>query len=374
MKVLIIGGYAPSLVNFRGHLIACLVERGHEVHAAAPGLLDEPAITDRLRQMGSEVHDVALQRTGMNPARDMLSLWSLVALMRRIRPDVVLAYTVKPVIWGMLAAAVTRVRRRFALITGVGYAFTGEMSGRRRYANWIATTLYRLALSNASKVLFQNEDDADLFRSLGILSGGKDVAIMNGSGVDIDRFAPAPLPSGPPSFVLIARLLNAKGIREFAEAAEQVRKSHRDAAFHLVGPTDPSPDGIPRGELQRWIESGAIVWHGEAEDVRPYIAASKVYVLPSYREGTPRSVLEAMAMGRPIITTDVPGCRETVVDGVNGFLVPARSPDALAAAMIRFIEAPGLAERMAAESRVIAERKYDVRVVNAAMLEEMGLA
>jgi glycosyltransferase involved in cell wall biosynthesis len=173
--------------------------------------------------------------------------------------------------------------------------------------------------------------------------------------------------------LLIARLLGDKGIREYAQAAQRIRAIHQDVRFSLVGWIDENPDAITQAELDAWTVAGDLVYLGRLEDIRPAIAACSVYVLPSYREGTPRTVLEAMAMGRPIITTDAPGCRETVIDGDNGFLVPVRSVDALVEAMQRFVQDPGLAARMGQRSRQLAEEKYDVHKVNAVMLKEMGL-
>jgi glycosyltransferase involved in cell wall biosynthesis len=197
--------------------------------------------------------------------------------------------------------------------------------------------------------------------------------VVNGSGVDLAHFSPSPLPSGPIRFVMVARLLSAKGIREYAAAASVVRQKHPDVEFDLVGGTDTNPDSISASELEGWTRARILNWLGQIPDVRPAIARSHVYVLPSYGEGTPRSTLEAMAMGRPIITADAPGCRETVKHGVNGFLVPPRSIDALAHAMARFIDQPALIQSMGAQSRILAVQKYDVHEVNALMLREMEL-
>jgi glycosyltransferase involved in cell wall biosynthesis len=202
----------------------------------------------------------------------------------------------------------------------------------------MASALYRLALGKADKVLFQNPDDLATFRSLRLLPGRVPTAIINGSGIDIDHFRPAPLPVEP-SFLMIARLLGDKGIREFAAAAAGVKKRYPAVPVRLVGFLDQTPDSISQSELDAIIASG-VEFLGKMDDVRPAIAGCSVYVLPSYREGTPRSVLEAMAMGRAIITTDAPGCRETVVDGQNGCLVPVKNSEALEAAMVRFIENP----------------------------------
>jgi glycosyltransferase involved in cell wall biosynthesis len=374
MKVLIIGGYSPSLVNFRGHLLHSMIRAGHEVHAAAPELLVDERTSGVLREMGVEPHDMPIRRTGLNPVADLHAAVKMMRLMRRLRPDAVLAYTAKPVIWSLLTAAWAGVPRRFALITGLGYAFAEQPTGKRAVVGRVVRVLYRLALSRASKVFFQNTDDAQLFAQLGLLQPGTPRAVVSGSGVDLDKFSIQPLPDGALTFLLIARLLGDKGIREYIAAAADVSSRYPDVRFELVGPRDESPDGITARELNALLASGKVRWHGETEDVRPFIARCHVFVLPSYREGTPRTVLEAMALGRPIITTDAPGCRETVEDGTNGFLVEPRSPAAVAAAMLRFIETPAILSGMGRESRRMVEARYDVRVVSREMLREMSLA
>ena len=309
----------------------------------------------------------------MNPVADFVMAVSLFRLMRKIRPDVVLSYTIKPVIWGTLAAWIARVPKRYALITGLGYAFTGKATGKRLIIQRIARWLYKCALARATKVFFQNPDDAALFKNLGLVPGHVPIVVVNGSGVDTAHFAPVPLPKGPMSFLLIARLLGDKGIREYVQAASIIRRNHPTVRFDLVGGLDTNPDTIALAEVERWHALGDIIWHGPLDDVRPAIAAAHVYVLPSYREGTPRTVLEAMSMGRAVITTDAPGCRETVVEGINGFLVPVRDGVALANTMKRFIDRQDLVVEMGLTSRRIAEDKYDVHKVNAVMLAEMGL-
>lgn len=366
-----IAGYAPSLQGFRGPLIAALQARGLQVHVAAPDLPAGTSLRQALEAQGLVVHHIPLQRAGQNPLADLRSLWALWRLMRRVRPAYVLGYTIKPVIYGTLAAWLARVPRRFALITGLGYAFTAQRARSR--LGRLVQRLYVLALARAHGVFFQNPDDAALFGRLGLLAPDAAVCVVNGSGVDVAAFAPAPLPAGGPHFLLIARLLGDKGVREYAQAAAQVRAQHPAARFALVGWIDDNPDAIAQHELDAWMASGTIEYAGRLQDVRPAVAACSVYVLPSYREGTPRTNLEAMAMGRAIITTDAPGCRETVVDGDNGFLVPVKSADALAQAMLRFAQSPALASRMGLRSRQLAEEKYDVHKVNAVMLQAMGL-
>lgn len=320
---------------------------------------------------GATVHDIPLRRTGTNPLADAASLVALVRLIRKLRPDVTLPYTIKPVVYGTLAAWLAGVPRRFALVTGLGYAFTGERQGPVKR---IISLLYRFALAKAHKVFFQNPDDERLFRHIGLLPSRVRSVVVNGSGIDIESHRVQPLPAGTPTYLMIGRLLGDKGVREYAQAAARVKQRHPNARFLLVGWIDANPDAIAPDELDGWRQEGVIEFLGKLDDVRPAIAASTVYVLPSYREGTPRTVLEAMAMGRPIITTDAPGCRETVIDGENGYLVPVKSVDALADAMLRFIDDPGLAPRMGKRSREIAEDKYDVHKINAVMLREMGIA
>lgn len=372
MKFLVVAGFAESLVGFRGPLIAALQKRDLQVHVAAPELTPGCAIRLQLEAQGLVVHCISMQRVGTNPFADLRALLSLFLLMRKIKPLWVLGYTVKPVIYGSLAAWLAGVSSRFALITGLGYAFQGD--GQRGRLQQLVQRLYALALGKVHKVFFQNPDDEALFRKRGILSAGTPSYVVNGSGVDVANFNVAPLPVGPVRFVLIARLLGDKGVREYARAARRIRDRNPEVEFALVGWIDSNPDAIEKCELDAWIAEGTLSYLGRLSDVRPAIAESSVYVLPSYREGTPRTVLEAMAMGRPVITTDAPGCRETVVDGDNGFLVPVKSVDALEQAMLKFIENPELVLQMGRRARQVAEEKYDVRKVNAVMLREMGIA
>lgn len=373
MKILVIASQASSIINFRGPLLTALMVAGNNVSVAAPTLLPESPTAKTLQKMGISTHNFLLARTGMNPFADFAVAVSLFQLMRKTQPDAVLSYTIKPVIWGTLAAWLAGVPNRYALITGLGYAFTGQASGKRLIIQRIARWLYKLALARATKVFFQNPDDAALFKQLGLVPAHVPIVVVNGSGVDTTHFVPAHLPNSPFTFLLIARLLGDKGIREYVQSARIIRQTHPDTRFDLVGGLDTNPDAIALSEVESWHAAGDIVWHGPLTDVRPALAAAHVYVLPSYREGTPRTVLEAMAMGRAIITTDAPGCRETVVEGENGFLVPVADALSLAAAIKRFIDQPDLVATMGQKSQQIAKAKYDVHKVNAVMLSEMGL-
>ncbi|HET9031773.1 MAG TPA: glycosyltransferase family 4 protein [Dokdonella sp.] len=370
MKILIIAGFADSIITFRGDLIRAMQAQGCEVHVAAPEVASSPRTQGTLAAMGVQLHEIPLARTGTNPFADIRLSWRLFRLMRNLRPDMVLGYTIKPAVYGSIAAWLARVPRRYVLMTGLGYAFT---NGRGGLLPLLIRSLYAFAIGRTHKVFFQNGDDQKLFRSLNMLPDRVGSVVINGSGVDTDHYVPVPLPSTTVNFLMIGRLLGDKGVREYVAAAKTVKARYPQVRFRLVGWIDSNPDAISQSELDAWIASGVIEFGGKLDDVRPAIADCTTYVLPSYREGTPRTVLEAMAMGRPIITTDAPGCRETTVDGDNGFLVPVGSEDALVQAMLRFVEVPELATQMGQRSRMIAEEKYDVRKVNAIMLREMGI-
>lgn len=378
MKFLIIASHPVSVLKFRGHLIQALKNKGYEVHIAAPLFESYPEIVIKLQSLGYNIHDVSMQRTGTNPLADAKTLKSLYTLMRDIKPTYVLAYTIKPVIYGTLAAWAANVPHRFALITGLGYAFQQvEETGKRSYFQKIIHELYRQALSKTDKVFFQNPDDLNLFKQLKLTNNKTPTAIVNGSGVDTSEYniTPLPISNKQPEirFLLIARLLADKGIREYANAAKIIKNKYPEINFDLVGLIDSNPTAISQQELDEWVDEGLLNFWGRLDDVRPAIAASSIYVLPSYREGTPRTVLEAMSMGRPIITTDAPGCRETVVDSYNGYLVPVKSVDGLVKAMQEFILNPDLISTMGNASRKIAEDKFDVHSVNNVMINEMNL-
>jgi glycosyltransferase involved in cell wall biosynthesis len=232
--------------------------------------------------------------------------------------------------------------------------------------------MYRTALKPCRTVFFQNPDDRRTFVDGGLVDQKK-ALLISGSGVNLDRFASAPVPPGPPVFLLVARLVHEKGIADFAEAARMLKAKFPEARCQVAGYFDGHPRSLSRAQMDRWVADGALEFLGQTEDVRPHLRGCTVYCLPSYGEGTPRTVLEALATGRAVITTDVPGCRETVSDGDNGWLVPVRDPAALADAMERFCREPPLAGRMGRRSRALAEQKFDVHQVNRVILEGMGL-
>ena len=378
MKFLMISSFLPSVLNFRGKLLEAIQAKGYEIHIMVPELVNFQEEYQKLIALGYQVHEIPMQRTGTNPLADLKLLKNMYQQIRQIQPDVVLSYTIKPVIYGTLAAGLAKVPKRFALITGLGYAFQNVETAKRSIFQKLVHGLYAQALKYAHKVFFQNPDDLKLFEDMRLLEANKPAVVVNGSGVNVQDFEVMPLPINEQgkvraSFLLIARLLGDKGIREYMVAARSIKAQYPEAEFHLVGWIDDNPSAISQQELETWVNDKIVNYWGKLSDVRPAIAASSVYVLPSYREGTPRTVLEAMAMGRAVITTDAPGCRETVSHGVNGYLVAVKSVDQLVQSMQYFIEDPKLMISMGQRSRKIALNKYDVHQVNKHMMTEMGM-
>lgn len=366
--ILLNGSYAPSLLNFRGRLIEALIAAGHNVHVTAP---DIDAGTEReLRGIGAEVHEVRLVRAGLSVRGDLAYFRQIRRVIRGTGADLVISYTIKPNIWASFAAGSLGIRS-VSMVTGLGYAFISGKGLKRSLVVLASRLLYRSATARNDVVIFQNPDDRADFVAAGCLADPTKARLVNGSGVDMAWYVAVPLPPEP-VFLMVTRLLGNKGVREYAEAASAILSRRKNCRFLLAGFLDEGPDSIAMREVEQWQRNG-IEFLGRLDDVRPALAAASVYVLPSYREGTPRSVLEAMAMGRAIITTDVPGCRETVVDGDNGFLVPARDAGALAAAMERMIDDKQLRGRMGKRSHALCRAKYDVEQVNAMLMRHLAL-
>jgi len=371
-RVLLITNFSEVGAGLRVPLLEAIINEGHQAHIAVPeGISAEDAAFLTTRHV--RVHRFPLVRSGLSPLQDLRTLLALWKIMRDTRPTHVLPYTVKPVVYGLIAARLARVPHKNALITGAGYTLSAESTGVSASVRRVVRFLYWISLRRAETVIFQNPDDERQFRDTNLISSGTASAIVNGSGVDLDRFTPATLPEKPIRFLLIARFLGQKGVREYVSAARIVKRSNPSVEFDLVGWPDEGPDGIGVEELHAWIEQGFVNYLGRLSDVKPAIEACRAYVLPSYSEGTPRTVLEAMAVGRPIVTTDAPGCRETVVDGLNGFLVRPRSVDDLVAAVSRLARDHELARIMGERSRELAVGKYDVHKVNRAIMSVMGL-
>lgn len=370
MKIAIIAGFAPSILNFRKALILELVKQA-EVAVFAP--FEDEVTTQAILNLGVTYYFTQFQATGLNPLRDLQAMQKLTQQLRAFQADAVLSYTLKAVVWGSFAAQRAGVQTIYTMITGLGYAFTDLTNLKRRCIHKIAVFLYRRSLRYSQAVFFQNPDDLALFQQLNIIPSTKNTAVLNGSGVDLDYYAASVPVVTPLRFLLVARLLKDKGIYEYLQAAEQIKLLYPEIEFHLVGWTDNNPSAISATLLQTYIEKKIIIFHGRLADVRPLLAMASVFVLPSYREGTPRSVLEAMSVGRAIITTDTPGCKETVRDNYNGYLVPIKNVAALMDAMLKFVKKPTLITQMGYASRAFVEEKYDVRQVNQKILSVLGL-
>lgn len=369
MKVIVIGTLPSSLYNFRGQLLKYLKSLGNNVKALASGA--NPEDIKAVEQLGAKYIDYPVSRSGLNPREDFKTFKVLQKIFKAQLPDVILTYTIKPIIWGAFAARCLPNCRFYALVTGLGFAFQ-KGSWKKNLLMKLVVILYKTALKNADKVIFQNPDNKQVFIDLGIVPEHK-TAVVNGSGVDVEHFEVKPLPLTP-KFLLIARLLGDKGIREYVKAANIIKQHYPQAVFQLVGPEDPSPDGISLEELTKLNQNNSVDYLGETSDVRPFIDDCSIFVLPSYHEGLPRTVLEAMATGRPILTTDVPGCRETVINGENGWLVEKANVEQLVDRMTWFIENPLEWQRMAEASRTMVENKFDVHKVNAELMDIMGLS
>jgi glycosyltransferase involved in cell wall biosynthesis len=366
MRILLTGNTAFVIANFRAGLIRALIAEGHAVAALVP----EDDDCDTLRRMGCQVIPLRMSTLGTNPIGEARGLVSVLLGIRRADPDVVLSFTIKNNLYGAIAARLLGVPL-LPNVTGLGTSFSD-----RGLLNWTVVRLYRQGLRRLPVVFFQNRDDAAWLARLGIVEDAQ-VRLLPGSGVDLGAFHPVPLPGRRenPTFLLVARMLWDKGIGEFAEAARAIRARHPEARFQLLGRVDPAQrSAVPEAELGRWAAEGLVEYLGSVADVRPVIAAADCVVLPSYyREGTPRVLLEGSAMGRPIVTTDMPGCRDVVEDGVTGYLCRPRD----AADLARCLSAiagldPSERTAMGLASRRRMEAAFDERVVIAAYIEAIG--
>lgn len=356
LKVLICLNTAWNLVNFRSGLIRALVEQGYEVIAVAP--FDEYAT--QLHELGCRYIPLPMDKNGTNPRRDLLLLARFFYLLRSERPNVFLGYTVKPNIYGSLAAHTMRIPV-INNVAGLGTVFIKD-----GWLNQLVRGLYRIALSRSAKVFFQNEDDCKLFVSGGLVS--ETVADqLPGSGIDLVKFQPSPLPARLfVRFLLIARMLWDKGVGEYVDAARMLKRRGIETECCLLGFLDvQNPSAISRKQMDDWVAEGVVRYLGVSDNVREEIEQSDCIVLPSfYREGTPRALLEAAAMARPIVTTDSVGCRDVVDDGINGYLCKPRDASDLADKMERIVKlSPVERELMGSRGRVKIEREFDEQIV-----------
>ena len=366
-KFILISPKNRTVYNFRGDLVKEIVKKGYEVVVTGPDQVD----VDKIQELGARFHEIPMNKNGTSVLDDLRYYNALVAFFKKEKPNATLGYTIKPCVYGALAAKSAGVKNITSLVTGGGYTFTAT-SLKARLLGYIVRTLYKISLRKTNQIIFQNQDDLKEFCERGLAKNEK-CFVVNGSGVNLDYYKKAPLPDNM-SFFMLSRLLKSKGVREYLEAARTVKDKYPDTKFYLLGKYETSmQDAINREYIEKFIDDGIIERFDETEDVRPYYRKCSVYVLPSYREGTPRTVLEAMAMGRPIITTDTQGCRETVNNGVNGFLVPVKDSSAVAEKMAWFIENPQMVQNMGNQSYQYAKKKYDVNKVDENMIHIMHL-
>lgn len=373
MIIVTISSQSSSLVNFRGSMLKEFVKRGHQVYAFGPDY--DKNVDEKLQSWDINYSTYHLKRNGTNIISDVYSYYTLKRIINKIKPDIVFSYTIKPVIYGCWAAKSCKVNNIYAMITGLGSAFDNKNSISSQLLSCITEKLYKGALKNIDGVIFQNSDDQSVFLKKDLAKKEK-TYIVNGSGVDLDWYNyDNNMPISPVKFLLIGRLIKEKGIYNYIEAAKLIKQKYKNKVeFHLVGGLDTNPSSIQQKELVKWVNQEFLNYHGSVQDVRPFIKNSSVFVLPSYYgEGTPRTALEALSIGRPLITTNAPGCKETVKDGINGFLIPIKDSYRLAEAMEKFIINPTLISKMSLESRKLAEEKYDVNKVNSDILKILKL-
>lgn len=353
---------AFSLTNFRGKLIKELISRSHKVHAIAPDF-DEDS-RKKIRSLGAIPHDCHFQRTGLNIISDLKACIHLFKLLKVIKPDCLLSYFIKPVIYGTVCGFLAGINRRVAMIEGLGSVFVegeGALSLGKKLRLFIVKKMYKFALRLASKVIFLNQDNISEFDRRRIFKREKAI-LLGGTGVDLEEWVNRGQHQKPITFTLAARLLREKGVETFVDAARKVKSLHPECRFVLLGRIDLNPSSITVKELKDWVDEKVVECPGHVSVIK-WFSETSVFVLPSYyQEGIPRSSQEALAMSLPIITTDSVGCRETVIDGFNGYLIPIKDVDALVDKMLIFINNPQLIKEMGKKSRVIAERQYDENI------------
>ena len=375
-KIVLIGTVAASFYGFRADLIRALVSRGHTVYAFTSEYQSDDL--DKIKALGAIATPYHLNRGGLNPLADIQATYVLKQQLSQIAPDLVFSYFSKPVIFGTLAAKLAKVPRVIGMLEGLGYTFTEQPEGlskKTQLIKKIQVFLYKIALPQLDQLIFLNPDDPkDLIEKYTI--NVKNIEVLGGIGLNLQDYPYQPLSDIhlPLKFLFIGRLLKEKGIHEFVQAAKLVKAQYPNVQFTILGAIDKSNLGaLKQSELDNLISSQIVNYPGYVNNVKDWIANSHIFVLPSYREGVPRSTQEAMAIGRAIITTDVPGCRETVIDGVNGFLVPKWNPKVLAEKMTYFIEHPEEIRAMGNESHKIAIEKFDADKVNQRLLKILGI-
>ena len=374
-KIVFIGTLASSFLGFRADLIKALLAKNYTIYAFTSEYTKEEL--SKIEVLGAIPITYELNRGGINPFTDIRSTYELSKKIKKISPDLVFSYFSKPVIFGTLAAKIAKVPKVVGMLEGLGYTFTEQpriTSKKTQLIKKAQILLYKIALPKLDKIIFLNPDDSkDLLDKYSIKV--KEVKVLGGIGLNLEDYSYTSIYPSQPTFIFVARLLAEKGIHDYIAAAKIVKDKYADAKFIVLGSIDKQALGaLTEAELKQFTEASIVEYPGHVNNVPEWIANSSVFVLPSYyREGVPRSTQEAMAIGRAVITTDVPGCRETVVDGINGFLVEKWNPQALAEKMIYFIEHPEKIKKMGYESYKIAQEKFNADKVNKRLIDMLDL-
>lgn len=394
MKVLVLTADANTLIYHRGDLIRDFAAHGCEVVTSAAE--DYPHVQEFVASLGGRHRAIRMARSKVNPLKDLVTLRDMWRLFLEEKPDTLFAYTIKSVVYGCVVARLAGIRRVYALLPGLGFTFVKPVTWKQRILSVISKALHRFALKRADVIFMQNNDDVKLFQEMNMLPAGTPVHVTAGSGVNMEEYAHAPLDERRTGqdkrvrFVLVSRLLISKGVRVFAEAARRIKQLHPHAEFHLVGPFDPNPNRVDEDEVRQWVAEGTLVHHGMVKDVASLLKTMHVFVLPTwYREGVPHATLEALATGRPIITTNSVGARECVkltaegvrqrdnnemlMQGENGFLCQPQNVAAVECAMEWFLLHPKQIAQQGNASRQLAADVFDVRLVNEIILKAMHL-
>ena len=370
-KVLIFGGTPFSLVNFRGDLIKAIHKNGHQVFGLSGS--DREFDLSKLEELNLEFHGIFLSRSSINIFREFYTVFLVFLKIKMLKPDLILSYSIKPVIYGALCSKIIGIKNYYSLISGVGYIFTNQEKRRNKLIFYLTKFLYKIALKNSRAVFFQNYDDIKLFRELGMIASSSKVIKLNGSGVNLEKFKFSVNERKQIKFLMVSRLLKDKGVYEYLDAAEKVKAKYPQVKFALIGDIDENPSSITRAEVEKISKKGVVEHLRQSESIYESICESTVCVLPSYREGTPRFLLEALSVGRPVITTNTAGCKDTVKDGWNGYLIEVGSSEALKRAFIHCIENSENLKCFGVNSRKWAEKHFDVDLVNQKILKELNL-
>lgn len=364
-KILITTVLTEAFYKSRQELILELLKIGYEVILVGPE--NDPKVKEIFNTPKVTYYQTNIERTGLNFFQDIKTIMSIIQIIKKEKPTITYSFGgAKAVIYTAIASDFCKVRKKYSMVNGLGSIYRGT-GIKNRIVKFIMNILFRYSLKRVDGVLFQNRDDLNVFSELKLVNINRTL-IVNGSGVNLSKFPYSEPTTKNLTFLFVGRLLKDKGIYEFIELAKKFKNSPKDIKFVIVGGFDTNPTSVKEHEMNKWVKEGLVKYVGKVNNVVDYYKNCSVFILPSYHEGTPRTSLEAMAVGRPIITTDAPGCRETVINGKNGFMVPIRDVDSLIDKVEYFIDNPNMVKVMGLESHHLAKDKYDVKKVNHSIL------